>query len=204
MGLLNSAGREQLRFYPPPARGTFGAVSGGLPMRVISRSPFSFLLYQCATPVVQSFLLLALSAKAMLMLQRSSAGFSMDSTRAWVGLILLAVSCGTIFVVWKRWRTVSKVDFFHEVIDAGDALIVCKGSQKARIPLSDILNMALPSQSKWRSVTLALRTPCRFGGELSFLPMHGVRSLADLMVRIEQAHNPISANPVHTPSETCP
>jgi len=49
---------------------------------------------------------------------------------------------------------------------------VRKGSEEARIPLTDIVGVKAPLFSRsQRYVVLTLRTPCRFGNEVSFLPI---------------------------------
>jgi hypothetical protein len=57
-----------------------------------------------------------------------------------------------------------------EVLDAGDALIVRFGSEQERIPLSEIINISYTYMQNPSRVTLTLRTPSRFGKEVSFMP----------------------------------
>lgn len=57
-----------------------------------------------------------------------------------------------------------------EVLDAGDALIVRFGSEQERIPLSEIINISYAYLQNPSRVTLTLRTPSRFGKEVSFMP----------------------------------
>jgi len=57
-----------------------------------------------------------------------------------------------------------------EVLDAGDALIVRFGSEQERIPLNEVINISYAYLQNPSRVTLTLRTPSRFGKEVSFMP----------------------------------
>jgi len=61
-------------------------------------------------------------------------------------------------------------DLADEVSDAGDSLIVRFGSEQERIPLSEIINVNYSYMTSPARVTLTLRTPCRFGKEVTFSP----------------------------------
>src|ERR1700681_1229310 len=61
-------------------------------------------------------------------------------------------------------------DLADEVLDDGDSLIVRFGSDQARIPLSQIMNVSYSYMSNPGRVTLTLRTPGRFGKEITFSP----------------------------------
>lgn len=61
-------------------------------------------------------------------------------------------------------------DLADEVVDAGDALVVRKGGEEARIPLADIVNVDSSSFVNPPRITLTLRTPCRFGCKVAFSP----------------------------------
>lgn len=80
-----------------------------------------------------------------------------------------------------------------EVSDAGDSLIVRIGSKQERIPLSEIINISYSYMMNPSRVTLTLRTPTRFGKEISFLPpqrfLPFAKSpiIADLIERIDAA-----------------
>jgi hypothetical protein len=84
-------------------------------------------------------------------------------------------------------------DLADEVQDAGDALIVRFGTQEERIPLSEIINVSYSYLSNPARVTLTLRTPGRFGKEVSFSPpstfLPFVKSpiVADLIERSDAA-----------------
>lgn len=61
-------------------------------------------------------------------------------------------------------------DLVDEVVDAGDALIVRKAGEEARIALADIVNVDSTTLVNPPRITLTLRTPCRFGRKVAFLP----------------------------------
>jgi hypothetical protein len=57
-----------------------------------------------------------------------------------------------------------------DVFDTGDALIVRFGSEQESVPLSEIININYMYLQNPNRVTLTLRTPSRFGKEVSFMP----------------------------------
>ena len=61
-------------------------------------------------------------------------------------------------------------DLADEVYDAGDSLIVRFGNEEERIPLSEIINLSYSYLSNPSRATLTLRTPGRFGKEITFSP----------------------------------
>lgn len=84
-------------------------------------------------------------------------------------------------------------DLADELSDAGDSLIVRFGSEQERIPLSEIINVSYSYMTSPARVTLTLRTPCRFGKEVTFsppqrfLPFAKSPIVADLIDRIDIA-----------------
>ena len=61
-------------------------------------------------------------------------------------------------------------DLADEVIDEGDALRVRFGTEEERIPLAAIINVSYSGITNPKRVTLTLRSPGRFGRELTFAP----------------------------------
>jgi hypothetical protein len=61
-------------------------------------------------------------------------------------------------------------DLADEVFDAGDSLIVRFGSEQERVLLSEIINISYSYMANPARITLTLRTPGRFGKEISFMP----------------------------------
>jgi hypothetical protein len=61
-------------------------------------------------------------------------------------------------------------DLADEVYDEGDALRMRFGSEEERIPLANIINVSYSGMTNPPRVTLTLRTPCRFGREVTFSP----------------------------------
>jgi hypothetical protein len=57
-----------------------------------------------------------------------------------------------------------------EVFDDGNSLVVRFGTEEERIPLSEIINISYTYLSNPSRITLTLRTPRRFGKEVSFSP----------------------------------
>jgi hypothetical protein len=84
-------------------------------------------------------------------------------------------------------------DLADEVFDDGDSLVVRFGSEEERIPLSQIINISYSYMSNPSRVTLTLRTPGRFGKEVTFsppqrfLPFAKNPIVADLIVRTDEA-----------------
>lgn len=84
-------------------------------------------------------------------------------------------------------------DLADEVFDDGDALVVRFGSEQERIPLSQIMNISYSHMTNPSRVTLTLRTPGRFGKEVTFsppqtfLPFAKNPIVADLIERADQA-----------------
>lgn len=61
-------------------------------------------------------------------------------------------------------------DLADEVVDAGDALIVRKGGEEARIALADIINVDSSTATRPPRITLMVRTPNCFGRKIAFSP----------------------------------
>ncbi len=80
---------------------------------------------------------------------------------------------GYIFMKKLLW------DLADEVLDAGDALIVRFGKEEERIPLANIMNVNYAYKNSPARVTLRLRTPGRFGKEVSFAAPKGTLSTGE-------------------------
>ena len=84
-------------------------------------------------------------------------------------------------------------DLADEVLDDGDSLVVRFGSDQERIQLCEIMNVSYSYMSNPARVTLTLRTPGRFGKEISFsppqrfVPFAKSAIVADLIDRIDAA-----------------
>ena len=80
-----------------------------------------------------------------------------------------------------------------EVLDAGYSLIVRIGREQEQIPLANIINVGYQPITDPARVTLTLRTPGRFGNEISFyaqkkfLPFGRNPVVAELTQRIDAA-----------------
>jgi hypothetical protein len=62
-------------------------------------------------------------------------------------------------------------DLADEVHDEGENLRVRFGDAQEQIPLANIINVSYSGMSNPQRVTLTLRTPGRFGREVSFCPI---------------------------------
>lgn len=88
-------------------------------------------------------------------------------------------------------------DLVDEVHDAGDYLLIRKGSEEERVPLANIMNVSESNTNPPR-VTLRLRKPGKFGPEIvfspqvrfSFNPFAKSPIVEDLIVRIDKARQP--------------
>jgi hypothetical protein len=84
-------------------------------------------------------------------------------------------------------------DLADEVLDEGDWLVVRIRREEERIPLSNIMNVSYANMMSPQRVTLTLRTPCRFGKEVSFaspqtwVPFGRSQVVDDLIERVDAA-----------------
>jgi hypothetical protein len=84
-------------------------------------------------------------------------------------------------------------DLADEVLDEGDSLVVRFGSEQERIPLSEIMNVSYSTMTNPARATLTLRTPGRFGKQITFsppqrfLPFAKSPMIEDLINRIDAA-----------------
>jgi len=86
-------------------------------------------------------------------------------------------------------------DLADEVQDGGNFLLIRKGSDEERVPLSNIMNVSASTNMNPRRVTLRLVKPGKFGTEVSFVPPsrfsfdpsahHPI--VDDLIVRVDKA-----------------
>jgi hypothetical protein len=59
-------------------------------------------------------------------------------------------------------------DLVDEVLDAGDALVVRNTGIEDRVALADIINVSYTQLSSPPRVTLSMRSPSRFGDQITF------------------------------------
>lgn len=80
-----------------------------------------------------------------------------------------------------------------EVLDAGDSLLVRRGHEQEQIPLANIINVGYEPMTNPHRVTLTLRSPGRFGNQISFyaqqkfLPFGQNPVITELIQRIDEA-----------------
>jgi Uncharacterized conserved protein len=73
------------------------------------------------------------------------------------------VAFASFFVVKKAFR-----DLMDEVLDGGDFLLIRKGGEEERVPLSNVMHVDTSRISTQARITLRLVKPGRFGSEISF------------------------------------
>jgi hypothetical protein len=86
-------------------------------------------------------------------------------------------------------------DLADEVWDEGDALRVRFGHDEERIPLAEIINVSYAGITNPPRITLTLRSPGRFGREVTFSPQQSFLSplfrpnplVSDLIARVDAA-----------------
>jgi len=107
---------------------------------------------------------------------------------------LVALVVPLVLAPFGYWMMKKLVwDLADDVFDAGDELIFRFGREEERIPLSNIVNLSYSWFVNPARVTLTLRTPSRFGKEVSFSPPQSfipfVKSkvIGDLIERVDAA-----------------
>ena len=84
-----------------------------------------------------------------------------------------------------------------EVTDLGDSLLVRRGAEEERVPISRILNVSVSAHSNPQRITLRLARPGKFGDEIAFAPVtrFSLNPFAkseifeDLIVRVDRARS---------------
>ena len=116
-------------------------------------------------------------------------GRDTHGNHAVVAIIFPLVLAGVGFSIMKK--TMDGVA--DEVLDAGDSLVVRFGHDLEYIQLSNIINVGYTPMAESSRVTLMLRTPSRFGAEISFyvkqryVPFGKNPVIAELIQRIDAA-----------------
>jgi hypothetical protein len=80
-------------------------------------------------------------------------------------IVPVAIAAFAFFIM--RMTLFKLVD---EVWDGGDFLLIRNKGEEDRVPFENIMNLSYTMLGNSRRATLKLRTPCRFGSEVSFLP----------------------------------
>lgn len=88
-------------------------------------------------------------------------------------------------------------DLADEVYDCGDHLLVRKGNDEERVPLSNIMNVSASVLVNPPRISLRLATPGKFGDEVSFSPVRPFTLnpfarnpvAEDLIVRVDKARS---------------
>jgi hypothetical protein len=110
---------------------------------------------------------------------------------AWLlvaGAVFMAV-LGALIMKKLVW------DLADEVHDLGDYLLIRKGNEEERVPLSNIMNVSASTHINPPRVTLRLVRPGKFGPEITFTPRTCWRFMPfgknpiveDLIVRVDRA-----------------
>lgn len=115
---------------------------------------------------------------------------SVREITAWDILLPLFAMLG----LWLLFRA-SLWDLMDEVHDQGDALLVRNGGEEESVPLANIMNVSMTKGLTPPRVTLQLVSPSRFGQQVVFTPVGGIRwtppvkllVIDGLMARVAQA-----------------
>ena len=116
---------------------------------------------------------------------------SRDNQLWWPFIAWAILIAGIGFYFWKK-LTWALAD---EVLDGGDFLLVRKGGDEERVPLSTVMHVDAPSYLRPQRITLRLVKPGKFGSELSFAlpsrfsfsPFSKHPIAEDLIVRVDRA-----------------
>jgi hypothetical protein len=87
--------------------------------------------------------------------------------------LLLPLCCFAVFGFYFIRNLICNP--LDEVQDGGDYLLVRKGSDQERIPLGNVMNVNASTYMNPPRITLRLLKAGRFGAEVSFLPVTGLR-----------------------------
>lgn len=101
-----------------------------------------------------------------------------------------------LFAMLGFWliARVSLWDLMDEVYVQGDALVVRNGGEEETVSLANIMNISMTNVTTPPRVTIWLVTPCRFGQQVVFIPVGGIRwvppthlsVIDDLKARVDQ------------------
>jgi len=105
------------------------------------------------------------------------------------------------FVIYAVYYKMKIHVLADEVKDGGDFLVVRRGHLEDRIQLADVTNVTIRTSNMMLRMTLRLRTPCKFGDEVVFVPpemnllfplfptpLRNTPVYEGLMRRIDRAH----------------
>jgi hypothetical protein len=110
--------------------------------------------------------------------------------------IMLALPCVMAAIGYFSMRQ-NYANLADEVYDCGDCLLVQKGGEEDRVPLSNIINVNFTFNRSGARITLTLEKPGKFGAEITFIPPPQIYTnplpkneiAADLVTRAGQARN---------------
>lgn len=136
------------------------------------------------TKRVLPFLLLAIVAAWFVVAMR----VTRHSLHPAIVILPAAVAAFAFFVMKKVL-----FNLVDEVWDGGDFLLIRNRGEEDRVPLENIMNLSYTMFGNNRRATLRLRTPCRFGAEVAFMPaaapwsftFYKNKMLDDLIERID-------------------
>lgn len=92
---------------------------------------------------------------------------AMVSTHALAPPVLMAPMFLVIYAIYYKMKIHVLAD---EVKDGGSFLVVRRGHLEDRIQLTDVTNVSIRHSNMMLRMTLSLRTPCKFGDEVVFVP----------------------------------
>jgi hypothetical protein len=90
-----------------------------------------------------------------------------------------------------------------EVRDGGDVLLVRRGGDEERVPLSNVMNVGMSQFTNPKRLALRLRKPGKFGDEVVFIPKSGLqfnpfarnKVAEDLIARVDRLRNHDGSGP---------
>lgn len=113
-----------------------------------------------------------------------------------IGPVIMAI-VGVVVMRLLVWNLAD------EVSDGGSFLVVRRGGDEERLPLSNVMNVGMSQFTNPRRLSLRLRKPGRFGDEIVFIPKSGFQlnpfarnKVAEgLIARVDRARNGGSTSP---------
>jgi hypothetical protein len=117
-------------------------------------------------------------------------GAEQDDLMVLAGPIVMTIF-GFILMKYLVW------DLVDEVYDCGEFLLVRNRGEEERVALSNVMNVNSSTFSNPPRITLRLVNPGRFGSEIAFSPIAGLRLnpfaknavAEDLIVRVDRARS---------------
>jgi hypothetical protein len=92
--------------------------------------------------------------------------FAVIQQRAPALTLLLLLGIAAFVFLQMRWLS----PLIDEVFIDNDEIVVKSGGQEDRVPITNIISIKDYTLARPERIVLILKEPCRFGGEIMFLP----------------------------------